>query len=110
MSAPPSTQFEPPFSNFQPTLPPGFDPGKMPVLALHWFGLRPSVGLADLRRQRAVVQLHRLGPRATLEALIAVAAGGELDDVLADFARLDPDIVHALGGDRWPTQIFAVSR
>ncbi len=60
-------------------------------------------------RQRAATRLHDLGPRPVLEALIAVAGGGDLDGVLADFARLDPDIVHALRGDAFPRNVFAVA-
>lgn len=56
----------------------------------------------DLRFQRAAAHLHRLGPRPVLEALIEVANGHDLYRVLANFARLDPDIVSALGGDRMP--------
>lgn len=40
------------------------------------------------RRQRQVLHLHRCGPRAILECLIAVERGQPVDDVLADFARL----------------------
>ena len=40
------------------------------------------------KRQRQAPHLHDAGPRPVLEALIAVAAGADLDDVLADFARL----------------------
>ncbi len=58
--------------------------------------------VANLRRQRAVEHLHGLGPRPVLEALVEVEAGAELDSVLADFARLDPETVRQLGGDRFP--------
>ena len=40
------------------------------------------------RRQRLVAHLHAAGPRPVLEALISVAAGDDLDEVLADFARV----------------------
>ncbi len=72
-------------------------------------GAQASVPVTAVWRQRAAARLHDLGPRPVLEALIAVAAGGDLDDVLADFARLDPDIVHALRGDAFPRNVFAVA-
>jgi hypothetical protein len=34
-----------------------------------------------------------------MEALIAVEAGGNLDDVLADFARVPVSTYHMLGAD-----------
>ncbi len=46
--------------------------------------------VADLKRQRRVEHLHLLGPRPLLEALIEVAAGVELDAVLADYAGSTP--------------------
>ena len=58
--------------------------------------------VADLRRQRAAKHLHGLGPRPVLEALVEVEAGADLDRVLADFARLDPETVRQLGGDKFP--------
>ena len=58
--------------------------------------------VADFRRQRSAQHLHRLGPRAVLEALAEVADGGDLDRVLSSYGRLDPEIVRALRGDRFP--------
>jgi hypothetical protein len=55
------------------------------------------------RRQRLVAHLHEAGPRPVLEALISVAAGNGLDEVLADFARLPVSIYHALGADVLPS-------
>ena len=51
------------------------------------------------RRQRLVHHLHQCGPRPVLEALIAVESGQDLDLVLQDFARLKPEIYHAVGAD-----------
>ena len=87
-----------------------FDATACPIIARHWFGVEPlrpigeiAAGIAaDLKRQRQVARLHSLGPRPVLEALIEVAAGAELDIVLADYARLDLEVVIALGGDRFP--------
>ena len=53
-------------------------------------------------RERLAEHLHRLGSRPCLEALIEVADGADLDGVLTRYSRLDPDIVKALRGDRFP--------
>ena len=87
-----------------------------PIISRHWFGVDPfrpidevAVGVAaDLKRQRQVAHLLSLGPRPVLEALIEVEAGADLDRVLADYARLDLEVVTALGGDKFPPNIFAV--
>ncbi len=61
-------------------------------------------------RERLAEHLHRLGSRPCLEALIEVADGADLDGVLTRYSRLDPDIVKALRGDRFPPlPIYAVS-
>lgn len=56
----------------------------------------------DHRRQRLAAHLHGLGPRAVLEALKELERGASLDDVLADYGRLDAQLVRALGADRMP--------
>ena len=53
-------------------------------------------------RQRQTAHLHEAGPKPVLEALIAVAAGEDLDAVLADFARVPVSIYKALGADDLP--------
>ena len=53
------------------------------------------------RRIRLAEHLCRCGPRPTLEALLAVADGQDLDFVLEDFARLQPEIFEAVGADRF---------
>ena len=56
--------------------------------------------------ERHVIVVHRLGPRATLELLLELAA--EYGDVpraaalLARYASLDPEAVRVAGGDRLP--------
>jgi hypothetical protein len=37
-----------------------------------------------------------------LEALIAVESGESLDEVLADFGRLSPELYRATGADEFP--------
>ncbi|MCH7888331.1 MAG: hypothetical protein IIA00_03530 [Proteobacteria bacterium] len=93
-------------------VPANFIPADCPVLARHWFGIGlGNDGARNLRLRRAAEHLHTLGPRPVLEALIEVADGHDLDRVLADFARLDPEVVSALGGDRMPpTPIHGVGR
>lgn len=56
----------------------------------------------DHHRQRLARHLHELGPRAVLEAMLDLERGASLDDVLADYGRLDAHIVRALGADRMP--------
>ena len=98
--------------------PADLDPDTFPILSRHWFGVEPSIPIdsitaetiASLRRQRAAEHLHNLGPRPVLEALAEVEAGADLDRVLADFTRLDPETVRQIGGDRFPpAPIYEVS-
>ena len=96
--------------------PPDFNAVACPIIARHFFGVEPfhpiaqiaAEVIAGLKRQWQIEHLHSLGPRPVLEALIEIAAGGELDTVLADYARLDREVVVALGGDLFPPSIFAV--
>ena len=98
------------------SLPTGFNPAAHPILSQHWFGIPPlGVGsvtaeiVASPRRQRAAEHLHNLGPRPVLEALAEVEAGAELDHVLADFERIDAEMVAGLGGDKfWPVPLREV--
>ncbi len=63
----------------------------------------------DLRRQRGTEHLQRLGPVAILHALEEVAAGRSVDEVLVRYARVDPDVIRALGGDQFPRAVFGVA-
>ena len=47
------------------------------------------------RRQRQVLHLHKCGPWCVLEALLDVAGGRDLDETLADFERLRPELYAA---------------
>ena len=101
-----------------PDFPPGnFDPATHPILARHWFGIEPrrqtsdTVGvMARLQRQRRIEHLHRLGPRAVGELLYEVSEGEDLDRGLEAFAHLTPDLLKALGADRFPAQPIHVVR
>ena len=90
--------------------PDDFDPRTHPILATHFFGVKPPhpIGpiaaalVASPRRQRAAEHLHNLGPRPVLEALVEVETGVDLDRVLAAFAQLEPKTVSRLDGDHFP--------
>jgi len=59
-----------------------------------------------LQRQRHVEQVHRLGARVIFELLNELdrvhGLGDDLDRRLERYARLDPDLLAALGADRFP--------
>ena len=57
---------------------------------------------ADLKRQRQIEHVHRLGARAVGELLYEDAEGEDLDRALEAYGRLTPDLLKALGGDRFP--------
>ena len=65
---------------------------------------RPS-WFRDLAFERDVARLHQLGPRAVAELLRDVGAQTmkmtTIESRVADFADLDLNTVHALGGDRF---------
>ena len=89
--------------------PANFDPAAHPILARHWFGLDPirqTSNTADmaarLKRQRQIEHLHLLGPRAVGELLHEVSEAEDLDRGLEAYARLSPDLLEALNGDRFP--------
>jgi hypothetical protein len=57
---------------------------------------------AERRLQRLAQHLHRLGERAVYEfvAELVAAYGPEIAERLAQYQRLDPSVLRALGGDR----------
>ena len=59
-----------------------------------------------LRRQRHVEQIHRLGARVIFELVDELdrhhGLGDDLDRRLEAFAGLDPDLIAAVGADRFP--------
>jgi hypothetical protein len=61
---------------------------------------------ADLRRQRYATAVHQLGPRGLDELLREIAArtgaGPVIDQIVARYAGLDPDVVRLFGADRFP--------
>jgi len=62
--------------------------------------------LVQRRWQRPIEHLHHLGARAVSEFLLELARehglGDEIARKLESYAALDPDIVRALRGDRFP--------
>ncbi len=62
--------------------------------------------LCRLRRQRQIEALHRFGARVVGELLDELARhhriGRDIDQRLARYARLDPDVLSAVGNDRFP--------
>ena len=63
-------------------------------------------GIADLRRQRHVRQLYRLGPRAIDALLIEIGAERSIMTLIERkverYASLDIDALGLVGGDRFP--------
>jgi hypothetical protein len=73
--------------------------------------------LVRLRRQRSVQALHRLGARVLFELLDEIARhhglGEDIDQRLERYAGVDPDLLRAVGGDRFarlPIRIVGGSR
>ncbi len=57
--------------------------------------------------RRQVHRIHRLGERVLGELLVEVGAD---DAVVERYARIDPQTLAELGGDRWPAlMLIAVS-
>ena len=68
-----------------PKRPADFDPSRYPIVAYHWFGLVPTCDdietpshIRELRFQRNVERLHRLGPRVL--GVPAAKDGAPFDD------------------------------
>jgi hypothetical protein len=70
-----------------------------PTTAFVKRGSRPIA--ARLRRQRLVEHLHRLGPSPLGHFLREVEGGAFISEHLEAYARIDPEFVHALGGDKF---------
>jgi hypothetical protein len=64
--------------------------------------IRPFRYHRNIQRQQQVSHLYQAGPRPVLEALLAVAAGQSLDDVLADFARIPVATYRMIGASELP--------
>ena len=79
---------------------------RYPILAEHVGLPGPQPSIRDLRFQRDVSRLHRLGPRALHELLREIGATRQIQTYVeqraAAFAAVDPDQLAATGGDRFP--------
>ena len=80
------------------------------IVGRHWFG-HGTVSLNEpehrARLQRLIGHLHSLGPRPFGEFLAEILSAwpvpvGDVLERLERYGRLDPDIVQALGADRFP--------
>ena len=95
--------------------PADFDATACPIIARHIFGIeqRRSADMieadviADLRRQRHVRKLHRLGPRVLDALLVEIGAERSITTIIEQkierYAAMDPKALAALGGDRFPS-------
>lgn len=61
-----------------------------------------------LRRQRLVEHLHRLGPAPLAHFLREVENGADIADHLDAYARINPEFVRALGGDRFAPSLWEI--
>ena len=61
--------------------------------------------IADLRRQRHVQKLHRLGPRVIDALLIEIGAERSIMTLIERkievYAELEPEVLEAAGGDKF---------
>ena len=64
--------------------------------------------IPDVRLQYLAARLHVLGPRPIYELLRELAAGADLFNRLEVCARLDADILRALGADVLPIDYLLV--
>ncbi len=71
---------------------------------------KPGEIAAELKLERMVQRVHSLGPRPLAEMLAEIALATGAPDLIADrveaYARLDPEIVRALGADRFPPNVL----
>jgi len=63
---------------------------------------------ARLRRQLLVLHLHHLGPSPLEHFIREVEAGADVTVRLECYAKLDPEFVRALGGDKFPPPFLHV--
>ena len=70
--------------------------------------VHPAESIRRLRRQRLVEHLHRLGPAPLGHFLREVENGASISDHLERYAKIDPEFVRALGGDRFAPAMHAI--
>lgn len=91
----------------------GNDPRQFPILSRHWGDLHPAEIVSDLRFHRQVERVHALGARVTAELLAEIGAERGIqtiiDQKLATYAKVDPGMIEAVGGDDfWPVPLHEV--
>ena len=63
---------------------------------------------------RMVERVHALGPRPLGELLIEIATATGQRALIAghieEYSRLDPEVIRALGGDRFPPNVLRIVR
>ncbi len=65
---------------------------------------------AGQRFERMIERVHALGPRPLAEIAAATGQHVRVVDLVEEFARLDTEIVRALGADRFPPMPVGVVR
>lgn len=63
---------------------------------------------AQMRRQRVVLHLHRLGPSPQFHFLAEIERGASIQDTLETYGRLPVEFVRALGGDRFAPIVHVI--
>ena len=75
---------------------------------------KPDEIAAELKLERMVQRVHSLGPRPLGELLAEIATVTGQPDLIADrveaYSRLDPAVLRAIGGDRFPPMPLEVVR
>ena len=91
--------------------PDGFDPAAMPILAAHWFRVKPGAAVAadtvaDVRFRRHVERLHTKGPRVVAEFLAELGTERLMTTVieakLDRFLTVPDEALDATGGRQFP--------
>ena len=66
------------------------------------------------RFERLVARVHALGPRPLAEMIVEIATATGQPALIADhveaYAGLDPEIIRAVGGDRFPPNVLEMVR
>ncbi len=89
-------------------VPEGFNPAEFPILAEHWYGLQPRAQADDRQPEPVgdIERLHRLGPRPQYELLREIERrygfARFIRERVKAYGELDPELVQALGGARFP--------
>jgi len=68
----------------------------------------PTQAQSRLRRQRLVEHLHRLGPSPLGHFLNEIERGASVAEMLELYRRIDPELVRALGGDRFASIVHVI--